>query len=162
MMGDFMYRQAAVDQRAPPPQPGRAAHDSQSTASQAPAVAGGAAAPVAPGQNALAPTTPGAVPALDNSPRLKIEAERIHGSVRLRGARIDDLILDDYRSSLEENSDKIVLLSAAGTQFSYYAEFGWALGAGEPGTGRPESGTGRDAELKGSELYASGCGDCSY
>jgi YidC/Oxa1 family membrane protein insertase len=132
MMWDFMYRQPAVNELAPPTQTatGRAAHDSQSTASQAPAVSNGATGPVAPGQNAIAPITPGIVPALDNSPRLKIEAERIHGSVRLRGARIDDLILNDYRNSLEGDSENIILLSTAGTQFSYYAEFGWAVGAG--------------------------------
>tara|TARA_Y100001960_G_C14778267_1_gene884723 strand:- start:3487 stop:5247 length:1761 start_codon:yes stop_codon:yes gene_type:complete len=127
MMWDFMYRQPAVDEHIP-----QTATDqnSKATTSQAPAVSGRAAAPVAPGQNATTPITPDAVPDQDNSPRLKIEAERIYGSVRLRGARIDDLVLNDYKDSLDEDSENIVLLSAAGTLFSYYAEFGWAVGAG--------------------------------
>tara|TARA_A100001037_G_scaffold306144_1_gene349511 strand:+ start:5907 stop:7682 length:1776 start_codon:yes stop_codon:yes gene_type:complete len=132
MMWDFMYRRPPVDDLVPPPQTAtdQAVQDSQSTAPQAPAGSVSGTAPTTPGQNATAPITPEAALAQDDSPRLRIEAERIHGSLRLRGARFDDLILDDYRSSLEEDSENIVLLSAAGSPFSYYAEFGWAVGAG--------------------------------
>ena len=74
--------------------------------------------------------TPDATAVKDDSPRLRIEAQRVQGSVRLRGARIDDLLLYDYRNTLDSDSGDIVLLSPAGTQNAYYTEFGWAVGVG--------------------------------
>lgn len=79
--------------------------------------------------------------AADDSPRLRIEGARLQGSLRLRGARLDDLQLTDYRESLEAESRNIVLLAPSATPKAYYAEFGWAVGAGTdvpvPGTATP-------------------------
>ena len=58
-------------------------------------------------------------------PRLPIASDRLKGSIALRGARIDDLSLIDYRESIDPESDQIVLLSPAGTARPYYAQFGW-------------------------------------
>ena len=45
-----------------------------------------------------------------NVPRVKIEAPRVRGSISLLGARIDDLVLNDYRETLEPNSPLVRLL----------------------------------------------------
>src|SRR5689334_22895278 len=56
--------------------------------------------PVAPAQGAAAETTP-AVP--KNVPRVKIAAPRLSGSISLLGARLDDLVLTDYRETIAPN-----------------------------------------------------------
>ena len=58
--------------------------------------------------------------------RIAIETPRLEGSVNLRGARIDDLVLLDYREEIEEDSPPIRLLSPDDTGQAYFAHFGWA------------------------------------
>ena len=60
-----------------------------------------------------------------NAPRVKISTGRLQGSINLAGARIDDLTLTNYRQTIKKNSANIVLLSPAGTDAPYYAQFGW-------------------------------------
>ena len=131
MMWDFMYRRPAVDDLAPPPTTEeQIASGQQSTAPQAPTAVSGGTAPTAPGTGVTAPMTPDATSIKGESPRLRIEGQRVEGSVRLRGARIDDLLLYGYWNTLDPDSGDVVLLSPAGTPDAYYAEFGWAMGAG--------------------------------
>ncbi len=59
-------------------------------------------------------------------PRVKIQTNRLVGSIRLDGALIDDLTLLDYRQSLDKNSKNIILLSPQGTKEPYFTWFGWA------------------------------------
>ena len=66
------------------------------------------------------------------SPRVAIASDRIRGSIPLRGRRIDDLILADYRETTARDSPNIVLLSPDGGASPYYAEFGWST---VPGSG---------------------------
>ncbi|HET6519352.1 MAG TPA: membrane protein insertase YidC [Geminicoccaceae bacterium] len=101
----------------------------------APAVPGDAAAPVAPPGTAA--TTRETV--LADAPRVRIDNGRLHGSIDLRGARLDDLTLADYHVEPDPRSPEIVLLSPAGAPGSYFAEFGWV--ATEAGVEVP----GRDA-----------------
>lgn len=68
--------------------------------------------------------------ALSNSNRVEIFSPRLRGTLSLKGARFDDIWLEDYRESLEEDSPQVVLLSPTGTQRPYYAEFGWAATQG--------------------------------
>lgn len=94
----------------------------------------GTAAP-APGTSAPAPagTAPKALTraeALARSPRAVIDTPRVIGSVALKGGRIDDLSLKDYRETVDPNSPIIVLLSPSGGPNPFYAEFGWVPGAG--------------------------------
>ncbi|RDI59377.1 membrane protein insertase YidC [Microvirga subterranea] len=95
-----------------------------------PSQAGGPSAPV-PG---TVPSTPAAPvvesreAALARTPRVAIDTPAIAGSINLRGGRIDDVALKNYHETVDPRSPKIVLLSPAGTQNPYYAEFGW-LGA---------------------------------
>jgi YidC/Oxa1 family membrane protein insertase len=63
---------------------------------------------------------------LRETPRVRIDAPRIAGSINLQGARIDDLVLSTYRETVDPKSPPIRLLSPAGTQKAYFAGFGWA------------------------------------
>jgi len=62
---------------------------------------------------------------LEAAPRLAVKTDRLSGSVSLRGARIDDLTLLDYRETVEADSPNIVFLHPVGAEKPYYAEFGW-------------------------------------
>jgi YidC/Oxa1 family membrane protein insertase len=68
--------------------------------------------------------------ALSDAPRLKIETDRLTGSISLLGGRIDDLSLKDYRASLDDDAEVVTMLSPVGTPNAYYALYGWAPGAG--------------------------------
>ena len=86
------------------------------------------AAPSAGAPVAGAPAVPAAArreAVVGASPRVKIETDRLTGSIRLTGAMIDDLTLVDYRQTVEEDSDRIVLLSPPDTELPYFARFGW-------------------------------------
>ncbi len=80
---------------------------------------------------AVGPAVPMERPAaLALSPRLDIETARLHGSVSLKGGRIDDVTLRDYRETTDPNSPEIKLLSPLGSMTPYFAEFGWVASAG--------------------------------
>jgi YidC/Oxa1 family membrane protein insertase len=64
------------------------------------------------------------------SPRIAIETPRLKGSIALKGGRIDDLALTQYRETVDPRSPAIVLLAPSGTPQPFYAEFGWVRGAG--------------------------------
>ena len=57
--------------------------------------------------------------------KVEFSNNMISGSINLVGARIDDLILLEYKQTEKENSKNVVLLSPAGTKEVYYTEFGW-------------------------------------
>lgn len=61
--------------------------------------------------------------------RVRIETPAVAGSILLRGARIDDLTLRNYRETVEANSPPITLLAPDGTANPYFADFGW-IGTG--------------------------------
>jgi YidC/Oxa1 family membrane protein insertase len=63
---------------------------------------------------------------LSESPRVRIETPRLAGSINLKGARIDDLVLTDHRETIAKNSPPVRLLSPGGTQDAYFAQFGWS------------------------------------
>jgi YidC/Oxa1 family membrane protein insertase len=60
------------------------------------------------------------------TPRVAIKTPKLTGSINLTGARIDDLVLTQYRQTIDKNSLPIRLLSPGGTPDAYYAGFGWA------------------------------------
>jgi YidC/Oxa1 family membrane protein insertase len=64
--------------------------------------------------------------ALKTSPRVAINGKRVQGSIALRGARIDDLVLSDYFEELTEDSPPVTLLSPQGAPSPYFADFGWS------------------------------------
>lgn len=64
--------------------------------------------------------------ALKESDRVLIENKNLSGSISLRGALIDDIILKNYRETLDPNSKPIVLLSPKKYEQGYFVESGWA------------------------------------
>lgn len=84
--------------------------------------------------SATQPATQGPVisrnAALEANPRIKVETPRIAGSISLKGARIDDIALTQYRETVDPKSPPIVLFSPSQTAHPYYAEFGWVPGTG--------------------------------
>ncbi|MGS1018125.1 membrane protein insertase YidC [Allosphingosinicella humi] len=62
---------------------------------------------------------------LAEAPRVRIETPSLQGSINLKGARIDDLVLTRQRETIAENSPPVRLLSPAGAADAYYATFGW-------------------------------------
>jgi YidC/Oxa1 family membrane protein insertase len=91
----------------------------------------------APAPSAGAPNQPvSTAPVVDREtaiaaePRVKIDTPRLSGSISLKGARIDDLSLVQFRDTVDPTSPAIVLFSPSGTAAPYYAEFGWVAGSG--------------------------------
>ncbi len=102
--------------------------------------------------NPVTPATPGAQPgvpsvpggsassaaelthsreaAIAASPHIAIDTPRLRGSIDLKGARIDNLSLEQYRETVDPNSPPIVLFSPSGSNDAYYAEFGWVPASG--------------------------------
>ncbi len=73
--------------------------------------------------------------ALKAGQRLPFANDKIRGSINLRGARVDDLILSNFRETIEPGSPPITLLSPTGSEpphSAYYAEFGWLGAQGGP------------------------------
>ena len=58
-------------------------------------------------------------------PRLPLETKSLTGSLSLRGGRISDVLLNDYRETVDKNSPKIELLSPSGSPKPLYAEIGF-------------------------------------
>ena len=56
---------------------------------------------------------------------IAIKTPSLSGSLRLKGARLDNLMLTRYRETLEPDSPHISLLSPVGTAYPFFAEFGW-------------------------------------
>jgi YidC/Oxa1 family membrane protein insertase len=95
-----------------------------------PSQAGGPAVP-APGTVPGQPSATAAEPretALARSPRITFDTPNLAGSINLKGGRIDDVSLKNYRETVDPKSPHIVLLSPSGSQNPYYAEFGWVGG----------------------------------
>jgi len=64
------------------------------------------------------------------SPRLRIDGTRVEGSVRLLGARIDDLVLRDYRETIDPQSPLVRLFEPRASDRPYYAQVGWTAAPG--------------------------------
>ncbi|MBJ7375824.1 membrane protein insertase YidC [Sphingobium sp.] len=62
---------------------------------------------------------------LKESPRVPIRTPKLTGSINLRGARIDDIVLPTYRETIDKDSPAVRLYSPSGTQDAYFAGFGW-------------------------------------
>src|SRR4030081_935019 len=70
--------------------------------------------------------------AIASAPRVKIETPRVTGSISLKGARIDDLALVQFRESVDPKSPAIVLFSPPGRAEPFYCGFGWVAASGSP------------------------------
>jgi YidC/Oxa1 family membrane protein insertase len=74
---------------------------------------------------------------LASTPRVRIETPELKGSINLKGARIDDLVLPRFRETIAKDSPPVRLFSPSGSADAYFAELGW-LG---DGVARPSSDT---------------------
>jgi len=63
--------------------------------------------------------------ALAKSPRVKIDTKRVFGSISLTGALIDDVSLKDYNVHLNDNSQKVRILSPIRKDSGYWAFHAW-------------------------------------
>ena len=64
------------------------------------------------------------------TPHIAIDTPRLKGSIDLKGARLDNLALEQYRETMDPHSPPIVLFSPSGAPEAYYAEFGWVPASG--------------------------------
>src|ERR1700689_4654127 len=87
--------------------------------------------------------------AIAASPRVKIDTPRLSGSIALKGGRIDDLSLVQFRETVDPASPPIVLYSPSGTEEPYYAEFGWVAASGSSAK-MPDQNTLWQSETSGS------------
>jgi YidC/Oxa1 family membrane protein insertase len=69
--------------------------------------------------------------ALTESPRIAIDTPSVSGTLALKGARLDDLSLKNYRETVDPTSPIIILLSPEGGPQPYYAELGYLSGETE-------------------------------
>ncbi len=88
------------------------------------------AAQVAAAANAEPPPVSGP-PVPKTVPRVKIDAPRVRGSISLLGARLDDIVLTDYRETLAADSPFVRLLEPRSEEHPYYVQYGWTAAAGE-------------------------------
>ena len=87
-----------------------------------------------PGAQPL-PATPKAVQtisaALGSAPRVSIRTPSLLGSINLKGAQIDDLLLLKEKQTIAKDSPPVRLLSPLGAPGAYIAEFGWVAQGGQ-------------------------------
>ncbi|MGA8583611.1 MAG: membrane protein insertase YidC [Roseiarcus sp.] len=112
-------------------------HQSQTQANTAAPASGAApsAAPGAPGASIPGAASPPGGPApsvagtvaevLAASPRVTIDTPSIGGSIDLKGGKFDDIILKDYRETIDPKSPNIRLFSPPGAPDAYWAETGF-------------------------------------
>ncbi|HBK04529.1 MAG TPA: membrane protein insertase YidC [Acetobacteraceae bacterium] len=81
----------------------------------------------APG--AAVPPAPAAEP--KDVPRVKIDAPRVEGSINLLGAKLDDLVLKDYRDTIDPTSPLVRVLEPRTQEHPYYVQYGWTAPEGE-------------------------------
>ncbi len=120
---------------APPPPPPREATEESQTTTQGtaqdsagqPATSASASideAPVVPEMERQA--------ALAAGDRITVDGDRVRGSILLKGARFDNVVLKDYREQKEADSPNIFVFSPRNAEHPYFAEFGWKP---DPGAG---------------------------
>ena len=63
--------------------------------------------------------------ALAGGGRVPIDSPRLAGSINLATGTIDDIVLKNYRETVEKGSDPVRLFSPAGTPAQQFAEFGF-------------------------------------
>lgn len=107
-----------------PPAPRPTAKVEQAAPPVATKAAEGPASPAPTSAAKAAPRDRAAV--LRETPRLAIITPSVRGSINLKGARIDDLVLLRHRDAIAKDAPPVRLLSPSGTAKSYFASFGWA------------------------------------
>lgn len=100
--------------------------------------------------------TPGEASAAVGAPtspaeRLPVTGPRVEGSLSLRGARLDDLVLRDYHETVDRNSPLVRLFAPRDAAAPYYAQWGWTAADGKT----PVPGNDTDWQVDGKALTPS-------
>jgi YidC/Oxa1 family membrane protein insertase len=117
-----LWKRETTPEAPPPP----------AVAAQQPASPGAAPAAGGPSANTAGvvastePPAPGRPPA----ERLRIDSPRLSGSLNLRGIRLDDLVLKDYRETTAPNSPQVRLFAPREELQPYFAQWGWSAADG--------------------------------
>ncbi len=114
----YFYPEAAISSQATPTD---ASTGESAAAAPAPAAAGNLGVEAAARKVDLKT-------ALSGGNRVAIDTPRIAGSINLIGARIDDVVLKDYRESVKQDAGPVRLFAPEGTPGQYFAEFGFVSG----------------------------------
>ena len=69
--------------------------------------------------------------ALATGPRVSIRTPSLLGSINLKGAQIDDLLLLNQKQTISKLSPPVRLLSPLGAPGAYIAQFGWTAQGGQ-------------------------------
>ena len=90
------------------------------------AAAGQSGAAGQPGGSPLAPPTQiNRADALAESPRIVVDTKSLFGTIALKGARLDDIALKNYRETTDPKSPNIVLLSPSGAPDAYFIDLNY-------------------------------------
>ncbi|NBB24544.1 membrane protein insertase YidC [Porphyrobacter sp. SLTP] len=116
----YFYPEAALSAQADPVKPAPTA----ATAAQTSTAAGAGSL----GGDAAAARKVNLATALTSPNRVAIDTPRLAGSINLVGARIDDIVLKDYRETVKKDSGPVRLFAPEGTPGQYFAEFGFVSG----------------------------------
>ena len=115
-------------------------------AATAPATPGATLPGAPPSGTSLSAAPVGTRPeVLAKTQRVPIETPSLTGSISLKGGLVDDLVLANYRETVDPKSPNVVLFSPLGAPNAYFAEFGWQA-AGRSQTAVPDSETVWQAE----------------
>src|SRR6185503_12856748 len=68
--------------------------------------------------------------AIKVSPRVAVETPSLRGSIALRGARFDDLVLVKYHLTVDPTSPNVELFSPSDSPHPYFAEYGFVAPTG--------------------------------
>jgi YidC/Oxa1 family membrane protein insertase len=115
-----LKQQEQTQLQQPQAQPGGAPATPQTGAPSVPGAPGAVAQPATPSRDSVVAA----------APRIPIQTPTLSGSINLKGARIYNLLLEQYRETVDPNSPAIVLFSPSGAPQAYYAEFGFVPAAG--------------------------------
>jgi YidC/Oxa1 family membrane protein insertase len=107
------------------PTPGKAANPPASTMPDA-MPPSGPAIPGVPVLGTPGTTTPSSAnQVVISGPRVTLASTSLTGSITLKGAAFDDVVLKSYRETIDPGSSNIRLFAPAGGPGAYYANYGW-------------------------------------
>ncbi|MFQ3183165.1 MAG: YidC/Oxa1 family membrane protein insertase [Octadecabacter sp.] len=130
----------------PPPEVAETAPSAAVTSADGTTLSVDAQIPTQTGNNAaLVPLS--AEDVIADEPRVVIDSDSLIGSLSLKGGRIDDLSLKDYRETLNADADLVRLLSPIGTDAPYYALQGWVAAVGATPDQVPSASTQWEVEV---------------
>jgi YidC/Oxa1 family membrane protein insertase len=115
----------------PPPPPPVAASSTVGTAADS------SATPGAPAMGGAGVTAPAGASSTAASPTVAIAAPSLAGSISLRGALLDNLVLTDYHETIDPKSPLVQLLQPTNTAQPYYVQYGWTAAPGAAIGGAP-------------------------